>query len=973
VIPSLWRGRRTTPVAKVIALTAVLAVVGMASTWASGLLPTGVRAPLPVTWWMIAAGSMAAEVLVFHVERRNQAHDFTLSEIPLVVGFFFAAPWVVVAGRLAGHFVYRAVVVRQEPLKLGFNMASFWAETGVGLLCFRALDHAQGPLDAAVWPTVIGAIITADVVNGAAVALAIRWHGGDRGLGSVAAAGGLTAVLNGVMAVLTVVLLWVSPASVGLLFALVAVVALIYRHYVRLAQRYSGLQMLYDFTRSVGSSLKSESVTDEVLIQARKLLRAGVAEMVLIDEAGASALRRVRNSDRDVDNPEELDDPRVLDLLGRQTVWLQVTRAAEPLLIPRGSKVTSHVTYLALTGAEDGMVAPLIVDGRVVGTIFVGDRESNVSTFDQQDLRIFAALANHASVAFENGRLVAEMRREANQRRHEALHDPLTGLANRTLFLDKLRDAAHLAEAGRGACVMLMDLDRFKEVNDTLGHHNGDQLLCEVAQRLQIAARGDATVARLGGDEFALLLPGTASADDARATAERIDHALEEPFQIEGLAVKVEASIGIAACPEHGKDAAGLLQRADVAMYQAKTGGTRISIYAPEADHNTPRRLTLGVELHHAISAGEVEVYYQPKARLVDGKIIGAEALVRWNHPVEGMIGPDEFIPVAVQTGQIEALTRLVLTRALEQCRAWRQAGHDMTVAVNLAVRCLVDTGLPETVSAALAEAGVAPQHLTLEITESGVMADPPRTIAVLNRLAALGVRLSVDDFGTGYSSLSYLRTLPVHEVKIDRSFVHRLAAGTNEAAIVQSVIDLGHHLGLTIVAEGVEDQLSWNLLLEQGCDQVQGYLLSRPVPAERLRAWLDARAPVTRPVAHAPRTVLIVDDDRVLREAVRLVLGEVGHYEVHEARDGREAISMADRHQPDLVLLDLSMPGMGGVEALPGIRAASPASRIVVMSASEQSSGVRDSAAARAVVGYLDKAQDLVSLPDRLEGLLES
>jgi CheY-like chemotaxis protein len=252
-------------------------------------------------------------------------------------------------------------------------------------------------------------------------------------------------------------------------------------------------------------------------------------------------------------------------------------------------------------------------------------------------------------------------------------------------------------------------------------------------------------------------------------------------------------------------------------------------------------------------------------------------------------------------------------------------------------------------------------------------MADPARAIAVLHRLADLGVRLSVDDFGTGYSSLSYLRTLPVHEVKIDRSFVHRLAAGTHEAAIVQSVIDLGHHLGLTIVAEGVEDQLSWNLLLEQGCDQVQGYLLSRPLPSGQLLNWLTARTTDSMGDAGSQgcRTVLIVDDDWTLRRTVRLLLDELGGFSVQEAKDGREAIAMARRYQPDLILLDLSMPRMNGIEALPQIRSAAPSSRVVVMSASDEMSYVRDTTAARTVVGFLDKTQDLISLPDRLEGLL--
>ncbi|MHB1925293.1 MAG: putative bifunctional diguanylate cyclase/phosphodiesterase, partial [Acidimicrobiales bacterium] len=392
----------------------------------------------------------------------------------------------------------------------------------------------------------------------------------------------------------------------------------------------------------------------------------------------------------------------------------------------------------------------------------------------------------------------------------------------------------------RMAAVMLMDLDRFKEVNDTLGHHNGDLLLREVANRIVATLRHEDTVARLGGDEFAILLPHLTSVDQALSSAQRIVEALQQSFSLDQLSVDVGASIGIAISPADGDDAATLLQRADVAMYEAKGASHPVMLYSPERDNYSPKRLTMAAELRQALADGDIVVYHQPKARLSDGVLIGTEALVRWRHPQNGLIGPDEFIPVAEQTGLIEPLTFYVLQSALEQCRQWNNAGHDVGVAVNLSVRSLLDPDLSSRVEALLAQTGVAGSRLTLEITESGVMADPTRAIAMLERLAATGVKLSVDDFGTGYSSLSYLRRLPVHEVKVDRSFVFRMATDPSDATIVQSIIELGRNLGLRTVAEGVEDQISWELLRGMGCDVAQGYLLSKPVPAQAITRWLD-------------------------------------------------------------------------------------------------------------------------------------
>jgi diguanylate cyclase (GGDEF)-like protein len=389
---------------------------------------------------------------------------------------------------------------------------------------------------------------------------------------------------------------------------------------------------------------------------------------------------------------------------------------------------------------------------------------------------------------------------------------------------------------------MILDIDEFKAVNDTLGHQYGDQLLVEVGARLTATVGDAGTVARLGGDEFAVLLAGTAREDAVLHVGRRILRALEQPVALDTLEVEVGASLGIALAPAHATDTAELLKRADLAMYDAKSATRSLRLYEPELDTNDPRRLTLVSELRAALHTGAIEVHVQPQARLADDAVVAVEALVRWQHPEFGWVPPDEFIPIAERSGLIGPLTTRVLDAALGAAARWRAAGHDLGVAVNLSARSLHDADLVEEVARLLRRHGVPAARLTLEVTEGSVMADPTRAIAVLHQLRDLGVRLSVDDFGTGYSSLSYLKRLPVHEVKVDRSFVATLAVGGEDVAIVRAIIDLGRHLGLDVVAEGVEDAASWELLSSMRCDLVQGWHLARPMPTAELLAWVSAR-----------------------------------------------------------------------------------------------------------------------------------
>jgi diguanylate cyclase (GGDEF)-like protein len=436
------------------------------------------------------------------------------------------------------------------------------------------------------------------------------------------------------------------------------------------------------------------------------------------------------------------------------------------------------------------------------------------------------------------------LRRQAKENEHLALHDPLTGLPNRSLFHDRAEQALLAARrAHTSVGLMILDLDRFKEVNDTLGHHNGDLLLKEIGLRLRSALRASDSIARLGGDEYGLLLPVIANAEAALAVAEKLRKVLRAPFVLEGVALDLEASIGLALYPGHGDDVETLLQRADVAMYVAKEEHSGCELYSVERDHYSPARLALVAELRRAIDEGELLLYYQPQAELGSGRVVSVEALVRWQHPERGLLSPNEFIPLAERTGLIRELTLFVLEAALTQLRAWHDEGLELSVAVNLSARDLLDLELPETVLGLLARYQLPAGRLQLEITESVILADPMRARLVLSRLSAMGVQLAIDDFGSGYSSLAYLKRLPVGEIKIDRSFVMNMERDERDAAIVRSTLELARNLGLSVVAEGVENEQIWSDLAQLRCDVAQGYFLGRPMPASALPGWFLGRS----------------------------------------------------------------------------------------------------------------------------------
>jgi diguanylate cyclase (GGDEF)-like protein len=436
--------------------------------------------------------------------------------------------------------------------------------------------------------------------------------------------------------------------------------------------------------------------------------------------------------------------------------------------------------------------------------------------------------------------------------------DPLTGLANRKALLAEVADQVlmHAERAARGhpdrhLALLVLDLDHFKRVNDALGHAVGDRLLVQVGSRLEAAVRPGDVVARLGGDEFAVLAPRLDGVDAARDLAGTVVAALAEPVPLDGLPLDVAGSMGIAMYPDHGEDFATLLRHADVAMYDAKHRGDAVAVYAPDSDHNSPERLGLLADLRRALESpdgDQIAMYYKPQIAIETGEVVGVEALLRWRHPVRGMVDPEELIRVAEQSAVMRLLTRRVVDDVVEQIAKWSAAGLRLRAALNVSVRDLHTGEIADQIAERLNKYGLSPDRLQLEITEGALMADPRRVLATIARLDQIGVAIALDDFGTGYSSMQHLRRLPLAEVKVDRSFVLGMATDTDDAAIVRSVIELAGALGLRVVAEGVEDERTWRLLHAAGCDVAQGWFYARPMPANELVDWLS-RYRAVRPV----------------------------------------------------------------------------------------------------------------------------
>ncbi len=829
---------------RVVLLSAGL-LVGLAllAPLAARYAPVHANGILPA--WAFVLAFAASTVFVVEIEVRREAHAFTFSEVPLTVALYLASPLGLVLGRVAGELLVWVPKLR-SPRKVLFNLSLFACESAAALAVFGMLCTTADITVPRTWLAAIAAVLVADIIGWVCVSTVIAWHGGNRESFTTLIVGIGTAVANTSLALAAALLIHFTAAAALLLLAIGVVLYGAYRGYSSLSQRYASLQLLYDFTRAVSGARRAESVLSAILEQVRRALRADTAELVLVGLDDERCLRMRLSGDGDATST--MIEPGA-------PFWEAVVQRREVVLVPRASRRAGRAELLRELDVRDLAIAPLFGEEGVAGYLLVSDRLGDVSTFDAGDARLLEALANHAGVALENGRLVERVAREAREREYQAAHDALTGLRNRTSFVDAVR-AALVSRGDSSVAVMLMDLDRFKDVNDTLGHDTGDEVLCLVASRLSGALGDGVTVARLGGDEFAILMPRVADVEAAVELAAEARSVLLPPFSVRGVALEVAGSIGVTVAPQHGEDAHTLLKRADIAMYSAKREPSGVDVYDAENDENTVTRLALVGALREAIDNADLRVYYQPKVRLADEVVVGAEALVRWIHPEHGFMSPDAFVAIAERTGLIGGLTRLVARAAIMQCKEWSDAGYDLSIAVNLSAVSLLDASTPDLFGELLEESGLDPRKLTLEITETTIM-EPARSIAAIERLAGLGVQLSIDDFGTGYSSLTHLQRLPVQEIKVDRSFVMTMGANESDAAIVKSIVDLGHNLGLRVVAEGVEDRVSWDLLARQGCDIAQGYYMSRAIPADAFNDWLRTWEPKRiEPLAALERAV---------------------------------------------------------------------------------------------------------------------
>jgi diguanylate cyclase (GGDEF)-like protein len=795
-------------------------------------------------WWGLALGFLAAERCVVHLHFRRSAHSFSLGDLPLVFGLLFASPIDLVVAGLVGPIVVLLIDRRLPAIKVVFNIAQFTLATCLAVIVFQELAATADGFGPAVWlyallATQISAFVTVLLI-GAAISLSEGLLGA-KALGRMLLMDLTVTITNSNLALAGAVIVVYDPRALPLLVVPLVTVFLAYRAYATERQRHESLEFLYETTRTLSRSPEIVGALEGLLARSVEAFRAEIAEIVLFPSEGNAPLRTTHG-------PGDVRD----EMLPIDTAIADELRALvdhdEPVtrLTPETGSVRLR-RYLEERGVTHAMLAMLPGETRVVGTMLLANRPGVVRDFSDADLRLFETLATNASVALQYDRLeqtVWQLRELQRQLEHQAYHDSLTGLANRTLFIDRVDEA--LRKPDPTVAVLFVDIDDFKTVNDTLGHTVGDQLLVAVAERLCSCVRPSDTVARFGGDEFAVLLDRLDGPEDVVVVAERILAALAQRVPAGDEAVSVGASVGIATNHAEATRAGELIRDADVAMYEAKQQGKgRWARFERSMHTAILRRHGLKEQLQQAVARGEFAVEYQPIARLATGDVVAAEALVRWQHPERGLVGPGEFIPLAEETGLIVPIGEFVLDEA---CR--RAVGRDVGMHVNLSAVELQHVDVLERVTSTLRRHRLDPKQLTLEITES-VLVDAQMS-ATLRELHETGVRLALDDFGTGYSSLSYLRSFPLDVLKIAKPFVDGVTGRREERSFVRMIIELARTLGLEVVAEGIEagDQLA--VLKEMGCDLGQGFYLSPPLSTsiieDRVRIERPSRSPLGAP-----------------------------------------------------------------------------------------------------------------------------
>ena len=817
--------RQVGAAARLPVLTALLAVLSALVT----LVPFHSHqfdSLIGMPWYVLAALFAVTQACPIPVQIDGQPRVLSFVAVPVVLGLFLSDPASLIIGAAVGSAVVIGVR-RVAPVRAAWDAALVAAAGSVAVLLFAWLAPAEtGSASGTAHPVAaalaaIAAAVVAVVLTCVANMLALGWSGDRRGartgLGDlvVTAATAVPAAVLGVFGVFSF-----TDAEAALPMAATGTAALLgQRAFATLGRRQAALERLYRLSDALADAPSVADVVRSVLVQSLELMAAGYAE-VLLDGLGETRLAWTARAGGEVLGP--LDGDLLVEGLAFPPT--------EPGLLPGGS--AADRTALRVRSVDGAVIAPLRVGPDLAGHLLVAGRPGEGRGFTGVDLRLLVTVANHANVALSNARLIERLHVEARQ-------DELTGLPNRTHFRELLERSCAGEPADPGFAVMLLDFDGFKAVNDTLGHPAGDELLRVLSRRLADVAGTGATVARLGGDEFAVLAPGLGDEASASALADRLLSVFDAPVEVAGTRLRLGGSLGIALSPMHATSGPDLMRDADVAMYVAKAGSNGPRVFREDMLEGSALSLSLGSDLKDAVARDEVEVALHPVVVLGSGALHSVEVLARWTHPVHGEVPPEKFFRAAEQAGLTVDLSARILDRALRLCRLWLDEGHAVRVAVNTAPRWLADTTLPEQVGQALARHGVPADLLCLELTERSVIADPRRATTTLERLRGMGVHLSVDDFGTGYSSLTYLSRLPVDQLKIDEAFVGRVRDSARDLAIVRSIVDLGHNLGLEVVAEGVTDEAVRQALADVGCRLAQGYLFARPFEPGKLLPFL--------------------------------------------------------------------------------------------------------------------------------------
>jgi diguanylate cyclase (GGDEF)-like protein len=793
-------------------------------------------------WWAIAVAFAIAERCVVHLHFRRGAHSFSLGDIPLVFGLIFCSSESFILGCLLGCGLVLLFDRRLPPVKFVFNMGQLALHACIAMLVVHALTQPTGGVDTRTWVSALIATQVSALVGSSLILAAISLTEGFVKLRTLVHMLSMDLVVttsNASLGLCGAVITAQDAHALPLLLVPSATLFAAYRAYSSERERHKRLEFLYEANRTLARSREIAHALEGLLVRSLEAFRAEVAEIILFGSEENPSLRTLLGPG----SYRELMEPVDTEVADELRDLLEQSAGAITLDTPFGGGRLQR--YLEARGVTHAMVAPLPGEERVIGAIMLANRFGVVRSFDHDDLRLLDTLAGNASVALQYDRLeqaVLQLSVLQEQLHHQAYHDPLTSLANRTLFTDQVKQA--IAERRGQLAVLFIDLDDFKTINDSLGHAAGDELLVAVASRLRACLRPEDVVARLGGDEFAVMVEDAHDAEAAAVkVARRIMEAFVLPVGVGSESVAVYVSVGIATSQGGDFSAEELIRDADVAMYRAKTSGKgHFQVFHPSMGAAVLERHGLKEELRLAIERQELTLYFQPIVDLDTERLVAEEALVRWEHPRRGVVGPSEFVPLAEETGLILSLGQYVFEAACRQARRWQEQSAEEPVAVhvNLSAVELRDPELVPRVQSTLADTGVDPRSLVFEITETVLLDDTERVPATIAQLRALGVRFALDDFGTGYSSLSYLHTLPFDMLKIAKSFVDGLSRGGREASFVRMIIELARTLGVTVIAEGIETKDQVNALVALECDLGQGFYLGRPEP---VRAELALRS----------------------------------------------------------------------------------------------------------------------------------